>query len=215
MATRTVSKLVGLGIVIAVLAAVPAPVVYARVGVAQLLWHDDEAFLFIADSRIGWKMSSLLLLLSTLSTFGLAPQDVAPSVSVVRITPGAVESHRVNMASADLLVVDGYVSTGAARWNGTRFEPAKPREPLGPRGVPAEFTNTNGWSKRFLYPQIDRSQAVDFTLGGQRAAWCCLPAARSRTWISNSPTRPAEESWSVDTGAEFMMVRNYDAVFKR
>jgi len=90
---------------------------------SQLLWHDDEAYLFVNISRIGWNASTAYLLFASLGAFGAPSQDLQRIAKVYRVTStvaGQVSGYLGSVAP--LIVSNGYISTGTSRWTGRMFE---------------------------------------------------------------------------------------------
>jgi hypothetical protein len=148
-----------------------ATIVQDRSGTGQLLWHDDEAFLFVEGGNAGWKTNYFWLAVSSLSIYGPGATDGRSSMSVFRITPGSVERRRFEgVRPPPLIAFDGYVSSGGARWTGDGFDTTRPREVPASFTGPAlwEFSDIGGWSKRSFDIWQNGTHPIEFRLGGQR-----------------------------------------------
>lgn len=143
-------------LIVAVLATDRTPIVVGDAGLGELVWHDDEALLFVGGGYSGFKFSNAWLAMSMLSAFGPLATDGRSWVDVIRITSTDVSKHRVDpMKMQRLTVIDGHVSTGPTRWTGERFEPASGPLAVSPgltQGSQPSFSNVDGWSKATLYP---------------------------------------------------------------
>src|SRR5579862_8338779 len=65
-------------------------------GGGDVVWKDDEAFLFMYDRPIGYRISILSYLLEPIKEYFYAPAiagDDKWSLSIIRITPTGVERH--------------------------------------------------------------------------------------------------------------------------
>lgn len=179
---------VSLLVAVAALAALPRHTVIDRTGLSQLLWHDDEAFVFLAGGVTGRSGSYAWHALSRLSALGAPPQDTRPATTVFRITTVAVEKWVLDGAVPRLFVADGFVVAGDSRFSGGRFEHYVPRSVHqaflmpgtvaradGPRKASDiypldDFSGVEGWTKRtFSVGYGHGRNSIDFSISGRPA----------------------------------------------
>jgi hypothetical protein len=139
---------------------------------SQMLWHDDEAFVFVSVSRKGWNTGYAYWLFASLGIYGPPAQDSSRLTSVFRITSTELEEFTLDSAPPGLIAADGYLSTYDKRWIRGRFEPYVPTsipEPFA-NHLPQEFSDVEGWSKRsFNVPPGGARGTVAFDLGERPA----------------------------------------------
>jgi hypothetical protein len=136
-------------------------------GGATLLWHADEAYLFVSTVDRGLQIRYIDLPFAYLKAYfgaSVQPDDQRGSLEVLRITPSAVERHAVpgqeNMCGF-LTPFDGQIFANCGcgalcKWTGANFGPASPQEQRKFDGIndlsPGIDAEINGWSKRFVGP---------------------------------------------------------------
>jgi hypothetical protein len=125
------------------------------------LWRNDEAYLFMYDRPIGYRISILNYLLEPIWEYFYAPalpEDDTWNLSVIRITPAGEERHdQQSVAPIDrFTVVNGGIYAhcpgGVCKWTGTRFQLLSDQEEqkMGGEGrlSKEESAGAGGWSSR-------------------------------------------------------------------
>lgn len=186
-----------------------------------LLWNADEAYLFVEQSRAGWRLNYFMRMVNLVAPSGVGHNVIRRPLEVFRITIDRVERHHFNhQVMFELMGVDGHVTTLRERWTGERFEP-EPTLPAFPAsfasGVPSEFTDVNGWSKRTLSVPIDGDRTTEFVIGGQ--SFQILASSRGpieSQKMSLTLIRADQSSaalWSGDTFAHSLSRSEYERLF--
>ena len=128
----------------------------------DLLWSADEAYLFMGETRRGFHLSYLEYPWMMFKEYLRAPpfpNENRASLTVIRVTPNAVERHVLDVEgnAPDLLTPVGrtiYANCQGTlcKWSGTRFEPATEEERRRLDNInrlsAIDIENVNGWSKR-------------------------------------------------------------------
>jgi len=129
-------------------------------GGGYILWKGDEAYLFMDDRPLGYRVSMLGYLLEPLREYFNAPvpsDDDKWHLAIIRITPAGVERHdqepEIGIAGFTPIFGDIYAHCpgGICKWTGSRFQLISEQEEqrIGGEGaLKGEFTAVNGWSKR-------------------------------------------------------------------
>jgi hypothetical protein len=129
---------------------------------SQLLWNDEEAYLFVGARSTGWRFSYLRLLgelaLALLQT-STPPHESRPHIEMFKINSLGVERYLLEKRDVvwpSFTVFQGRIHYGMLRqWTGSQFEPVTPdqqrryleahiSEPNG------DYSNVNGWSNRYF-----------------------------------------------------------------
>ncbi len=134
-------------------------VVRPAAGLGQLLWDDDEAFLFIEETVDGLRMPYLQYGAAAVPAYllGFQPssRDQKSTRTIIRITAQSEEVHVLRMPHGPFSLrplghrVYARVNGVPMRWSGSRFEPADVNEWAETVRLPSsDFSNVNGWSNR-------------------------------------------------------------------
>lgn len=132
-------------------------------GGGDVLWRKDEAYLFMYDRPIGYRLSILEYLLEPLKEHFYAPATSADDkwiLTVLQVAPAGGERH-VQESKVDIssfTPIDGEIYAtcpgGVCKWTGTWFQLVSDGEQqkVGGEGglINAEFSSVNGWSKRLI-----------------------------------------------------------------
>jgi hypothetical protein len=189
---------------------VPVSIVAVKATTIQVLWHEDEALLFMGQNLIGWRISYFKWGLAKISPFGVPSQDLKRSMTVLRITPSRVDRRDIQGSlPPDLTVVDGHVAAYDGRpWNGDRFEfdshlgPAPGRSLLMPR-----FSDVDGWTKQSMVLSRDAHFGIDIVMSGRKARLLFRNDGTQTIDLDRGGGSP-ERIWSADaprqvSGAEY------------
>jgi hypothetical protein len=195
---------------------VKASVVRDKPTITQLLWNKNEAYLFIGQNLVGWRLSYVMLAVSMLSPYGPPSQNVKQRMTVVRITPSTIERRQIDgMLPPDLAAAEGRVATyGGALWTGTEFESqggrlyGKLKHMQSPN-----FSDVDGWSKRTLILPGERT--IDIEIGNQTFRLLSTLDSGNPVLDLDRGDGKRERLWSADGGSRWLSAREYDALFAR
>jgi hypothetical protein len=132
-------------------------------GGGYVLWKGDEAFLFMSDSPIGYRMSVLGYLVEPILEFlhgGALSADEISAFAVVRVTPTGVErsEQESSVGFYDITAIDDQIyaqcAGGICRLSGMRFELLSEQGEQKVEGSLSrkDFESPNGWSRRTIWP---------------------------------------------------------------
>jgi hypothetical protein len=134
-------------------------------GGGQILWNENEAYLFLSMAHRGFKMNyAEYAWVSFKQYFGGMPfpNDQHVFITVIRITPSGIERHLVDTLSADpgagpqrFTPLKGTIYANCdgilCKWTGEGFASATVVEQRDLGGIAnlsaTDFRNVNGWSK--------------------------------------------------------------------
>jgi hypothetical protein len=134
-------------------------------GGGDLLWRNNEAYLFLYDAPIGYRLTGADWLAEPIRERFQAPAIPDTDVkllAIFRVTPSGVERHiqkcKVSIGSFTVFGDTIYASCpgGICKWTGSQFELITNNEEQSIGGRDhlsndwSEFTNVNGWSKRLI-----------------------------------------------------------------
>jgi hypothetical protein len=186
---------------------------------SQMLWHDEEAFVFVNASRGGFEDSYFTWALSQLRLYGARPTNSRRLGFVFRITPTSVEQYQHDGAlPANLIVADGYVFSYASRWINGRFEPYEPRRiaEAFSKQPPQEFSDVEGWSKRsFNVPSGGDTRTVDFQLSGKPARLILSRDDGTRSIDLERAGASPQRLLSAPEGVRWVSAEEYDQYLGR
>jgi hypothetical protein len=134
-------------------------------GGGVLLWRNGDAYLFLYDGPIGYRLRGVAWLLEPIMEYFSAPafpDDDANLLTVIHVNPSGVARfiQQSSLALGSFTPVGDsiYCSCpgGTCKWTGSRFELISPgdenqtvgQEHLVPGRI--EFANNNGWSKHVI-----------------------------------------------------------------
>jgi hypothetical protein len=129
-------------------------------GGGSILWNDGEAYLFMYDHPIGYRVSVLAYLLEPLKEYFYAPATSDGdtwNLVIIRITSAGVERHEQEfpVGPSGFTPIDGLIYAhcpgGVCKWAGTQFRLISDQEEqkIGGEGaLKMDFADINGWSKR-------------------------------------------------------------------
>lgn len=158
----------------------------------SLVWHRDEAYLFLFESRLGYRINYVeypWVLLGEYLNSPPFPDDHRFLLTVIRVTPSAVEPRVVEFGDRDEFFPHYLTPFGEriyarcagdilCKWTGIDFEAATEEEQRDLGGVHRLDTavdgELNGWSKRGVEPAPHDQFAVEvgkqFTLSIKNGA---------------------------------------------
>jgi hypothetical protein len=125
----------------------------------EVLWNAKEAYLFIGVDRTGFQVSSFEYPWAVLREYlnGVRPPDAVRSLgTAIRVTPSAVERHKVEDLGLFYTPLEGRIYAmcqgNLCRWSGDHFDQATEDEARRSDGInrliARDFDNVNGWYKR-------------------------------------------------------------------
>ena len=144
-------------------------------GGGYLLWNKDEAYSFLYDAPVGYRLSGADWLAEPINEYFSAPaipDDDAHLLTIIHVTPSGVERHiQKSTIGIDSLTPLGeaiYASCpgGICKWTGTQFEliGSEAEQEMGGRSHLRndwnEFTDANGWSKRRIRSTVPGQPSI-------------------------------------------------------
>jgi hypothetical protein len=191
-------------------------------GLAQLLWHEDEAFLFLVTGRGRWNVSGLWWLSAHFLTYGLGgATDGRSGVTVYRITFDAVEKRQFERLVPQNLIAfgDAVSSADGVPWAGDGFDLSR-RRPVPKAFLELDrplqhFSDVEGWSKRSFFVAPNPKQVFEFTLGGQRVRLVVSSDADEERIELERTGRPTERLWTADRRLRWVGAEEYETFLKQ
>ncbi len=200
----------------------------------SLVWHRDEAYLFLFESRVGYRIKYVeypWVLLGEYLNAPPFPDDHRFLLTVIRVTPSAVERRVVEFGDSDGIFPRNLTPFGEriyarcpgdilCKWTGIDFEAASEEEQRDLDGVhrldAAVDGELNGWSKRGVGPAPHDQFAVEvgrqFTLSVKNGA----TNKREQPKISIDvlrPGQPSERIWYHDGTPGYVSQMEYESKF--
>lgn len=226
------SLMVLLVVVLAGLAMMPRRSVFDASRLSQIVWHDDDAYVFVGRALHGRNGSYVRYGLARISAFGDPPDDERESTTVLHITSRSVDQFQLAEAVPRLFVADGFVVSGESRWAGSGFEPYVPRQvPAAFRRpgtdaradgtapvehtMPLEaFTDVDGWSKQtFTVGYGLGEKAIQFSLADRPAALRIRVDDENRTIDLSRAGEPDVRLLTVSNRSRIVSSAEYSALF--
>lgn len=147
---------------------------------ATLLWNANEAYIFVNEGELGYRVSYLEYIGEFLKEYFMGtPQvnDKRFSVIVLHLTSASIQRNEIDNIDFDLFTpIEGTIYAnheGALwKWSGTHFvrTSAEEQQRLGGFGTlsASNWTNVHGWSRRCgILSQSEREVTLPLTLGGK------------------------------------------------
>jgi hypothetical protein len=200
----------------------------------SLVWHRDEAYLFLFESRVGYRINYVeypWVLLGEYLNSPPFPDDHRFLLTVIRATPSAVERRVVEFGDRPGIFPQYLTPFGEriyarcpgdilCKWTGIDFEAATQEEQRDLDGVhrldAAVDGELNGWSKRGVGPAPHDQFAVEvgkrFTLSVKNGA----TNKREQPKISIDllrPGQPSERIWYHDGTPGYVSQMEYENKF--
>jgi hypothetical protein len=134
-------------------------------GGGYLLWKSDEAYVFLYDGPVGYRLSGAEWLTVPVSEYFSAPpipDDGANLLTIFHVIPSGVERHvqksKISITSITPIgdTIYSFCPGGVCKWTGAQFELISNEEEQRMGGLKhlsndwSEFTNADGWSKRLI-----------------------------------------------------------------
>jgi hypothetical protein len=132
-------------------------------GGGYFLWKDDQAFLLMGDSPIGYRMSVAGYLVEPILEFfhgGALSADETSILAIVRIRPTGVErsEQESTVGFYDITPINSQIyaqcAGGICALSGMGFQLLSDRDAQKVEGSLSrkDFDNLNGWSRRTIWP---------------------------------------------------------------
>lgn len=197
-------------------------------GRGYVLWRADEAYLFMDDRPIGYRISVLGYLLEPIMEYFYAPaipHDEKLDLAIIKITPAGVERHdqTSTVGIGAFTPIDGEIYArcpgGICKWTGTQFQLISDQEEqkIGAEGaLKMDFADINGWSKREVKAawagdtpskpyefSIDLSQGIKLLVRGDNPVSVDLLR----------PDRAPEKVWHHEQYTRRVSGAEYDQIF--
>lgn len=132
-------------------------------GGGELLWKNNEAYLFMIDRPFGYHLRASELLAEPIKEYFYAPavpDNDTYALTIIRVTSSGVDRHiqkstvGINSFTPIGDAIYALCPGGICKWSGTQFELLTKEEEIKMGGGDRlindwkEFTDANGWSKR-------------------------------------------------------------------
>jgi hypothetical protein len=149
-------------------------------GGGYLLWKNDQAFLFMGDSPIGYRMSVARCLVEPILELFYAvalPADKASIVTIIRITPSGVERSESTASQVgfyDITAVGNEIyaqcAGGICALSGMKFQllAEQDEQKIESSLSREDFEGSNGgWSRRSIWPAHvgEKTTPYEFSIG--------------------------------------------------
>ncbi len=192
-------------------------------GTGQLLWQGDKAVLYVLQQRKGYRMPYLAWPVALV--FSWTYDRVSWPTTIFDLTPDSVARHDfANLSYRDLIGLGDYASSGTERWTGERFEPHHEAVPdsygynatTGTLSLSSrEYSDVDGWSRRYVSIPESGDRAIEFTLGGRPAR---LRVSRfsggAAIDLDRGGNRPVERLWMSSTRLRWLSAAEYDTLMR-
>lgn len=207
----------------------------------RVLWNANEAYLFIGVSRRGFRVSYLEYPWAILREYlhGVRlPDDDLGSLTVIRVTPSAVERHVVELKDrtpgsgpglytplGDRIYANCPVLGGLCRWSGDHFEQATEEEQRKLDGInhltEKDFDSVDGWSKKGIaagpentFARITTDVGGRFTLSEKSDALDSTGYASVSIYLQR-PGQVPQRIWYLDGHPRRISKVEYEQIFER
>ena len=195
-------------------------------GGGYFLWKDDQAFLFMFDRPIGYRMSAVRYLVeAALELFyGVVPSNNDTSIlTIIRITPAGVERSEQEPAVGfyDIAPVDNQIFArcpgSICELSGMRFHvlPEQDGQKVEDSISRKDFESPNGWSRKSIIGAHvgEHTSAYEFSInlsdGGKLLVRGGNPVSVDLLRLN----RPAERVWYHEQRTRRVNRVEYDRVF--
>lgn len=142
----------------------------------ELLWNDDEAYLFMREATSGYRPTVLELVIEPLREYFYAPalpSENTSSFTVTRITPSGVEDSEtippLHLARVTPLRGGIYAEClqSVCKWSGKEFQviSKEDADKIGgeSRLTREDFSNVNGWSRHEIRSSLPGQNMPPYT----------------------------------------------------
>lgn len=199
-------------------------------GGGDLLWRNDEAYLFLYDGPVGYHLSCAAWLMEPINEFFYAPappENHAVFMTVLHISPSGVERHiqesKISINSLTPLGETIYSSCpgGICKWTGARFELISNEEEQKMGGWKhlsndwSEFANADGWSKRMIRSVGPGETTVhgQYSIEVGNQIKILVTEGNPTSVDLQRPGKPSERIWYYERGTSMVSEAKYKRVF--
>jgi len=199
-------------------------------GGGNLLWKNDEAYLFTYDGPVGYHLSCAEWLLEPAREYFYSsanPENNDVFMTILHITPSGVERHiqesKISISSLTPLGDTIYSSCpgGICKWTGAQFDLISNEEELRIGGRKrlsndwSEFTNADGWSKRLIRSVGPEETPVhgQFSIEVGNQIKILVTEGNPTSVDLQRPGQLSERLWYYKRGTSMVSEAKYKSVF--
>lgn len=199
-------------------------------GGGDLLWRDDEAYLFMFDRPFGYHLSGADLLAEPIKEYfhsPAIPENDSYAITIVHITSSAVDRHvqksTIGIHSFTPLgnAIYAVCPGGICKWNGAQFEliTGEEEQQIGGRDRliddRKEFTDLNGWSRRLIWPDRPRGTPVRgrYSIEVGKQFTLLVTEGNPALVYLQRPNQREETLWYYKRGLSVVSKAKYERVF--
>jgi hypothetical protein len=199
-------------------------------GGGSVLWNGDEAYLFVYDCSDGFVLSILEYLTEPIREYFYAPAIPADSkcvLTVVRVTSSGVERHFQEFEGGidHFTPLGGRIYAhcpgGVCKWNGDKFELITEEEERNIGGYPPlseeEFSNVNGWSRRWIRGTFvgQTTPPFEFSIGLNKGSTLLVKGSNPVSVDLQRSNTGSERIWYHEQRTRWVSRATYARVFGR
>jgi hypothetical protein len=199
-------------------------------GGGELLWKNDEAYLFLYDRPFGYYLSGAQWLAEPVNEYFYAPaipDDDANLLTILHVTPSEVERHM----QKSKIGIDSFTPLGDAiyagcpggicKWTGSQFEliTSEAEQKMGGRSHLSndwnEFTDASGWSKRAMRATVPGQPPIhnQFSIAVSKQLKLWVTEGNPISVDLQRPNQSTERIWYHKQGTSLVSRAKYDHVF--
>jgi hypothetical protein len=198
-------------------------------GQGEILWKSNEAYLFMSDAPIGYRLSVFGYLWEPLKEYFHAsarPSDDKLTITVLRITPAGVQrrDQQSTLGFWDISPVRGEIYShcpgGMCKWTGTEFRLISDQEeqridrenPLSKE----DFSNIDSWSRRGVRSSWagEHPQFYKFSIGLGDWAELVVSGHNPVSIDLLKPGHPSERVWYHEQRTRMVSAAEYNRTFR-
>jgi hypothetical protein len=215
-------------IVVALAALVKFDFIKDEGGGGYFLWKNDQAFLFMFDRPIGYRLSVIRYLaepiLALFHAVAFSADDTS-ILTIVRITPAGTErsEQEPTVGFYDITPVDNQIYTrcpgGICELSGMRFQilSEKNEEKVEGNLSRKDFEDINGWSRRSLIGTHvgEESAPYEFSISLSNGDKLLVRGGNPVSVDLLRQNRPSERVWYHEQHTRRVSRAEYDRIFHR
>jgi hypothetical protein len=198
-------------------------------GQGEILWKDNEAYLFMSDAPIGYRLSIFGYVWEPVKEYFHAPalsSDDKLTITILLITPAGVERHdqQATLGFWDITPVHDEIYShcpgGMCKWTGTEFRLISDQEeqkidkesPLSKE----DFSNIDGWSRRGVRSSWAGDHPQQYTFSVGIGDWAkLLVSGRNPVSIDLlKPGHASERVWYHEQRTRIVSAAEYNRMFR-
>jgi hypothetical protein len=191
------------------------------------LWKDDQAFLFMGDSPIGYRMSMARYLVEPILElfYAVAPSaDQASILAIIRIAPSRVErsEQKSTVGFYDIAPVGNQIyaqcAGGVCVLSGMRFQLLSEQDGQKVEGGLSrnDVESPNGWSRRTIWPAHvgEKTTPYEFSITLSNGDRLLVRGGNPVSIDLLRPNQAPERVWYHEQRTRRVSTENYEHVFR-